>query len=48
VSYRRIKEILDAALDQEPLPEPSTKPPSQMRFIFARQAADFFGEVAPV
>jgi len=48
VSYRRIKEILDAALDQEPLPEAGPKPVSQMRFIFARGAADFFGEVTPV
>ena len=48
VSYRRIKEILDAALDQEPLPEPEPKPASQMRFVFARDAADFFGKVTPV
>jgi transposase len=48
VSYRRIKEILDAALDQEPLPEPEPKPASQMRFVFARDAAEFFSTVTPV
>jgi transposase len=48
VSYRRIKEILDAALDQEPLPDAEPARPAQMRFLFARGAAEFFGEVAPI
>jgi len=41
VRYRRIKQILNAALDQEPLPEatPSFTPRA---FAFARPAADFF------
>lgn len=45
VSYRRIKEILGAALDQEPLPEREPDRPAQMRFTFARSAAEFFGPV---
>jgi transposase len=48
VSYRRIKEILDAALDQEPLPDAEPARPARMRFLFARGAAEFFGEVAPI
>jgi len=48
VSYRRIKEILDGALDREPLPEPEPARAGQMRFVFARDAAEFFGEVTPV
>ena len=47
VSYRRIKEILDAALDREPLPETEPDQPAQMRFLFAREATEFFGEVVP-
>jgi hypothetical protein len=41
VRYRRIKQILNAALDQEPLPEAM---PSFARrtFAFARPAAEFF------
>lgn len=41
VRYRRIKQILNAALDQEPLPEaaPSFSPHS---FAFARSGAEFF------
>jgi transposase len=41
VRYRRIKQILNAALDQEPLPEamPSFTPRA---FAFARPVADFF------
>lgn len=49
VSYRRIKAILNAALDREALPEPTTQLP-QRTFVFARSAAEFFawpGEVAP-
>jgi transposase len=48
VSYRRIKQILDAALDQEPLPARESDRPAQMQFVFARAASEFFGEVAPV
>jgi hypothetical protein len=43
VRYRRIKDILNAALDREPLPEPapvSTKP--ARAFTFARSSHDFF------
>lgn len=42
--YRRIKDILNAALDQQPLPEPPVRP-VQTAFVFARQAEDFFGQV---
>ncbi len=47
--YRRIKDILNAALDCEPLPEgvaslPSTPPANTLRqFTFARSASEFFG-----
>ena len=43
VRYRRIKQILNAALDREPLPQPDDPPlaPSQP-FIFARPSHDFF------
>jgi len=47
VTYRRIKEILNAALDQVPLPEQKPERPDQMRFLFARTATEFFGEVEP-
>lgn len=43
VRYRRIKQILNAALDREPLPEPSTPPSSPAQsFLFARPSHDFF------
>jgi transposase len=43
VRYRRIKAILDAALDQAPLPEASsTREPAQV-FTFQRSATEFFG-----
>jgi len=43
VRYRRIKEILNAALDRDPLPEPATPPVSQTEpFTFARPSGDFF------
>jgi hypothetical protein len=44
VRYRRIKQILNAALDQEPLPEavPSFAPRA---FAFARPATDFFAAI---
>jgi transposase len=41
VRYRRIKQILNAALDQEPLPE-AVPGFTQRAFAFARPAADFF------
>jgi hypothetical protein len=47
VSYRRIKEILNGALDQVPLPDAKPEGPGQMHFLFARGAAEFFGEEAP-
>jgi len=39
--YRRIKDILNAALDREPLPESSPMPPPRP-FAFARPALEFF------
>jgi len=47
VRYRRIKEILNAALDQEPLPETSgsstdARADGQIVFVFARAATEFF------
>jgi hypothetical protein len=41
VSYRRLKGILNAALDREPLPE-AAPPPVQQSFVFARPATAFF------
>jgi transposase len=43
IRYRRVKDILNAALDQQPLPESAAKP-EQTAFAFARQAEEFFGE----
>jgi hypothetical protein len=43
-TYRRIKGILDAALDQAPLPDPAPEKPTQMSFAYARDATEFFGE----
>jgi transposase len=40
-SYRRIKTILDAALDREPLPETAAATPRKT-FVFARCANEFF------
>ena len=44
VRYRRIKDILNAALDRDPLPdEPPTSPADPPRpFTFARPSGDFF------
>lgn len=39
--YRRIKDILNAALDREPLPEPDPIPESQPH-LFARDVMEFF------
>lgn len=41
VRYRRIKDILNAALDRDPLPEP-TPPHPPRPFTFARPSGDFF------
>lgn len=48
IRYRRIKQILNAALDREPLPEPL--PPAQppRLFTFARASQDFFPAEAEV
>ncbi|MFI5284535.1 MAG: IS21 family transposase [Candidatus Dormibacterales bacterium] len=40
--YRRIKDILNAALDQQPLPSPRLRP-VQAAFVFARGPEEFFG-----
>ena len=43
VRYRRIKEILNAALDRDPLLEPTATPSSPSQpFLFARTSTDFF------
>ena len=43
VRYRRIKDILNAALDREPLPEATPAPTKPARpFAFARPSGDFF------
>lgn len=44
-TYRRIKGILDAALDQAPLPEPAPERPTQLPFTYERDATEFFGEM---
>ena len=45
-TYRRIKEILNGALDQAPLPETEQVPvqPTRVSFAYAREAVEFFGE----
>jgi hypothetical protein len=43
VRYRRIKDILNAALDQQPLPVISAPPAPPETFAFERSAAEFFG-----
>jgi hypothetical protein len=45
--YRRIKDILNAALDREPLPETAAPAPTQ-RHIFARSGAEFFADAEEV
>lgn len=44
VRYRRIKDILNAALDRDPLPDEATTPPAgpPRPFTFARPSGDFF------
>jgi transposase len=44
VRYRRIKEILNAALDQQPLPDAAAPAPAARPYAFQRAAAEFFGE----
>jgi transposase len=44
--YRRIKEILNAALDRDPLPGPATPQPVSPH-TFARPTTDFFPQVQP-
>lgn len=47
-SYRRIKEILNAALDQQPLPGPVSGPTAaaETPYLFQREASEFFGAEA--
>jgi hypothetical protein len=47
VRYRRIKEILNAALDREPLPEAPAVLPARQH-IFARSSAEFFDRAEEV
>lgn len=51
-TYRRIKQILNAALDREPLPDPSPDPAARLvaahPYVFARHSAEFFGLVEQV
>jgi hypothetical protein len=43
IRYRHIKNILNAALDREPLPDTEIpNPPKQQIFAFARDTAEFF------
>lgn len=42
--YRRIKDILNAALDREPLPDPVVPAPKQQVFAFSRSPKEFFGQ----
>jgi transposase len=44
VRYRRIKQILNAALDQEPLPQAPSRPPPRA-FVFARSGTEFFASL---
>jgi len=46
VRYRRVKDILNAALDQQPLPIVSQPPAAPTVFAFARSATEFFGQEA--
>lgn len=42
VRYRQIKQILNAALDRDPLPEVAPPPANSKSFTFARSSRDFF------
>jgi len=44
--YRRIKDILNAALDRQPLPETAPLPRNTQQYLFARSAEEFFDEAA--
>ena len=44
---RRIKKILNAALDREPLPDTAPTAPAQ-RHVFARSTAEFFADAEEV
>lgn len=46
-SYRRIKGILNAELDREPLEPSELKVTSLASYRFAREASEFFGQEAP-
>src|SRR5207302_7413514 len=46
VRYRRIKDILNAALDQQPLPVVMARPAKPAAFLFERSAAELFGPEA--
>jgi hypothetical protein len=46
VRYRRIKDILNAALDLQPLPIAMTPTATPPAFAFERSAAEFFGAEA--
>lgn len=41
--YRRIKDILNTALDREPLPNQVISPSKQLSFTFSRPPQEFFG-----
>jgi hypothetical protein len=43
--YRRIKEILNAALDREPLPELVQDLTLPKEYTFARKPQEFFGNI---
>lgn len=47
-SYRRIKEILNAALDQQPLPSAASGQPTaaETPYLFQREPSEFFGAEA--
>jgi hypothetical protein len=47
-SYRRVKDILNAALDQEPLPGEGVRPAVRRSYAFARGWEEFFGPVTGV
>ena len=47
LSYLRIKRILDANLDREPLDPIELKVVSFASYRFARETAEFFGQEAP-
>ena len=42
--YRRIKDILNAALDRDPLPNQVVSSPRQQTFTFSRTPQEFFGQ----